>query len=95
MNGKTLVAAGAALALTGAAEAADPARGELLYENHCSECHTTGVHFREKRKAESMEDLRGWVVRWENELELGWTGAEIDDVSEHLNRRFYQFTKRE
>lgn len=89
----TAALAVALLAVAGAA-AADPARGELLYENHCSECHTAGVHFREGRKARTREELHAFIVRWQSELELGWTATEIDDVGEHLNRRYYKFAER-
>ena len=73
------------------AQMSDPERGSLLYVNHCQSCHTTEVHFREQRKSESFVDLRAWVVRWQNTLELDWTGEEVEDVARHLNERYYRF----
>ena len=87
-----LAAAGAAV-LGAHAQSADPERGALLYENHCQSCHTTEVHFREGRKSESLADVRAWVARWQDTLDLSWTGMEIEDVARHLNGRFYQFTE--
>ena len=74
----------------GSAQAADPERGKLLYENHCQVCHTSVVHVREDRKASSREELRTWIKRWRKELGLQWGSAEIDDVIEYLNDRYYR-----
>ncbi len=73
--------------------AADPQRGEMLYENHCSECHGEAVHFRETRKAETLDELRTWVIRWETELGLEWNNSDVEDVTKHVNRRFYRFAE--
>lgn len=74
----------------GQAQAADPERGKLLYENHCRVCHTSVVHVREDRKASSREEIRTWIQRWRKELGLQWGSAEIDDVIEYLNDRYYR-----
>lgn len=73
----------------GAARAGDAERGRLLYENHCTVCHTSVVHIREDRRATSREEIRNWIDRWQKELGLQWTSAEIDDVLEYLNDRYY------
>lgn len=70
---------------------ADSERGRLLYENHCMVCHESVVHVREDRKAASREDLRAWIRRWEQQLELEWEGSDIEDVTEYLNDRYYGF----
>ena len=70
---------------------ADGERGQLLYENHCTICHTSVVHVREKRKAASREDLLAWVRRWQQQLDLKWGNTEIEDVTEYLNERYYGF----
>ena len=75
----------------GQAQAADPERGRLLYENHCRVCHTSVVHVREDRKARSREEIRTWIQRWRKELGLQWGYGEIDDVVEYLNERYYRF----
>jgi mono/diheme cytochrome c family protein len=80
-----------ALAFAGGnARAADPERGKLLYENHCQVCHTSVVHVREDRKARSREEIRTWIQRWRRELGLQWGSAEVDDVIEYLNNRYYK-----
>jgi cytochrome c5 len=65
-------------------------RGELLYENHCQGCHVSRLHVREQRRATTRAALRAWIVRWANELKLGWGEAEVDDVTDYLNRRYYR-----
>lgn len=72
------------------AHAADAERGRLLYENHCTVCHTSVVHIREDRKSTSREEIRNWIQRWQKELGLQWTSGDVDDVIEYLNDRYYQ-----
>jgi len=80
-----------ALLLAGAStRAADAERGRLLYENHCTVCHTSVVHLREQRKATSREEIQTWIRRWQKELNLQWGTAEVDDVSDYLNERYYR-----
>lgn len=69
-----------------------PLRGQLLYENHCRSCHESQVYVRERRRAATPAALRAWVVRWAAELKLGWGAAEIDDVTDYLDRRYYHFS---
>lgn len=71
--------------------AAATARGELLYENHCTSCHASIVHIRENRKAKSLAELRDWVGRWSAELKLNWSNEEVEAVAEYLASRFYKF----
>lgn len=66
-------------------------RGQLLYENHCTVCHDSSAHIRERSKARSLADIRQWVYRWSQQLNLEWTWAEINDVADFLNQRFYQY----
>ncbi|UCH53538.1 MAG: hypothetical protein JSW09_01665 [Pseudomonadota bacterium] len=68
-----------------------PVRGQLLYEHHCTSCHESTVHVREKRRAKSINDLRGWAIHWSNHLKLNWTTEEVDDVVRYLNGRYYLF----
>jgi len=75
----------------GYTRAADAERGQLLYENHCTVCHTSVVHVREGRKATSREEIQTWIQRWRKELGLQWGTVEVDDVTEYLNGRYYQF----
>ena len=68
---------------------ADAERGRLLYENHCTVCHTSVVHLREQRKATSRAEIQTWIRRWQQELGLQWGTSEVDAVTEHLNDRYY------
>jgi len=80
----------AALLWAGQSQAGDAGRGQLLYENHCTVCHTSVVHIREQRKATTREEIRSWIVRWQKELGLQWTTGEVDDVLEYLNDDYYK-----
>lgn len=71
------------------AQAADPERGRLLYENHCTDCHESLVHIRDERKADSPAALRAQIERWRDTLDLSWGDDEVDDVQAYLNQRFY------
>ena len=66
-------------------------RGQMLYENHCRECHTSVVHVREMRRVHSMDDLEHWVKRWAGTLKLRWSAEDINDVINYLNQRYYKF----
>ena len=54
-------------------------------------CHAQSVHGRAKRVARDFEDIRAWVDRWNNTLELRWGKAEVDDVTVYLNTVYYRF----
>lgn len=87
--------AGAVLTLLStAAPAADPGRGQMLYQNHCRGCHQSTVHVRARSKAGSPAELRSQIERWRRHLKLGWGAEELADVFAHLNRRYYRFEKR-
>ena len=68
-------------------------RGELLYENHCTGCHTSIAHIRENRRARSAGEVQAWVGRWAGELKLSWTTEEVRDVAQFLVNRYYKFGK--
>lgn len=77
-----------------AAQAQAPAavaRGELLYETHCNACHTTQVHWREKRLAADWAGLSAQVERWQANARLGWSSEDVDAVAQYLNARYYRF----
>lgn len=76
------------------APALAPERGRLLYENHCTTCHESVVHVRERRRAGSLAALESWVRHWSRELGLDWGDGEVGAVVEYLNRRFYKFDSR-
>lgn len=68
-------------------------RGEMLYTNHCLDCHESLVHIREKRQVKNLDALRATVIRWSQELELKWSSHEIADVVLYLNMRYYHYTE--
>ena len=70
--------------------AADMRRGGELYQTYCIACHTTQMHWRDKRLVHSWEDLRYQVARWQNVTGQNWSKDEINDVAAYLNQMFYQ-----
>lgn len=68
-----------------------PDRGALLYENHCSQCHTEKMHWRDQRIATDYASLKVLVRRWQGVAHLNWADDEIEDVARYLNARFYRF----
>jgi len=68
-----------------------PARGQLLYENHCMSCHESVVHIRTTKDTQSLQELRARVVHWAQYLNLCWGRDEVEDVVTHLNAQYYQF----
>lgn len=82
------------LALPGhvlADEHQDPpmSRGEMLYRNHCIECHNQQIHWRDGRIATDMDGLQNEVRRWQDAIGMQWTNDEINDVSRYLNSSYY------
>jgi mono/diheme cytochrome c family protein len=68
-------------------------RGEALYENHCSACHDPQAHVAGKtRHVATLADLQARVAAWSVHSGLNWSAEEVNDVTDYLNRRFYQFT---
>lgn len=68
-----------------------PTRGALLYDTHCIECHTAQVHWRDRQQARDWATLKAEVFRWQAAAHLGWTDAEVDDVTDYLNDTVYHF----
>ena len=65
-------------------------RGELLYATHCIGCHSTQVHWREKKLATDWGKLLAQVQRWQANANLGWSEDEIFEVARYLNALFYR-----
>ena len=68
-----------------------PSGGALLYQTYCVECHTTQIHWRERRLAHEWATLRHQVLRWQANIGLQWSDEEVDEVTRYLNARIYQF----
>jgi mono/diheme cytochrome c family protein len=66
-------------------------RGELLYTTHCTGCHTTQVHWRERKLAQDYVTLLAQVARWQENANLRWSGEDVAAVARYLNERFYRF----
>jgi mono/diheme cytochrome c family protein len=98
MNSRWLKLAGVAVALAGvtasvvALSAKEFDRGQALYENHCSACHDPQTHVAgDARHVTTMADLRARVAAWSVHSGLNWSAEDVNDVTDYLNRRFYQF----
>ena len=70
-----------------------PSRGELLYSTHCIACHTTQVHWRDKKQATNWDTLEKQVRRWQAAGMLQWNEDDINEVTRHLNDSYYHFTR--
>lgn len=81
----------AMLALGGGDRASAQARGYLLYTQHCVECHTEQVHWRDGRRATDWTSLHKQVRRWQSVAQLDWDEEDIQNVARYLNTRFYDF----
>lgn len=81
--------------LVQAGRAPDEPRGGLLYSTHCSTCHTSVIHWRERKLATDWKSLKAQVNRWQAYAKLGWREEDIVDVALYLNTRYYNFTSTE
>ena len=70
-----------------------PSRGELLYSTHCIACHTAKMHWRDKKQATDWDSLQKQVRRWQSASMLQWNEDDINEVTRHLNNRYYHFTR--
>jgi mono/diheme cytochrome c family protein len=67
-------------------------RGQLLYGNHCGACHTTQMHWRDKKLVTDWDSLKVQVRRWQAAAQLNWTEDDIDDVARFLNDTHYRLS---
>ncbi len=65
-------------------------RGQALYEHHCMSCHESWAHTRDGRHVRTISELRARTEAWSLHSHLDWSAEEIDDVTDYLNRAFYQ-----
>jgi mono/diheme cytochrome c family protein len=77
--------------LVAAPTALAQSRGELLYTTHCIACHTTEMHWRDKRSASNWLSLKAQVRLWQDAASLAWTDSDILDVAHYLNATIYRF----
>jgi mono/diheme cytochrome c family protein len=86
-----LAGAGSAIALVIAPPAQAQSRGELLYATHCIACHSSQMHWRDKRLATDWTSLKAQVRRWQGAAMLGWSEEDIVEVTRYLNGTLYRF----
>lgn len=67
----------------------EKSRGELLYSTHCIACHTTNVHWRDKREVTDWKSLNSQVRKWQESIGLGWSADDVAAVSSYLNAAYY------
>ena len=67
----------------------DFARGELLYSKHCAACHSTQIHWRDKKIVKDWASLKTQVRRWQRIGSLAWSDDEIEQVARYLNASYY------
>jgi mono/diheme cytochrome c family protein len=78
-------------AITAAPAQPDPTRGELLYSTHCISCHSTKMHWRDKKLAVDGPTLLVQVRRWMEFSGLAWSDDDTAGVARYLNGTYYHF----
>lgn len=90
----TLISVGLLFGAAGiGSDAHAQSRGELLYSTHCISCHTTQVHWRDKKLATDWTSLRFQVRRWQDNAGLAWNEGDISEVTLYLNESIYRYTQ--
>jgi mono/diheme cytochrome c family protein len=79
------------LVLANAQTKIEVSRGELLYSTHCIACHSTQMHWRDKKVATNWTSLKEEVGRWQSRSGLGWSEEDVTAVANYLNAQFYRF----
>jgi mono/diheme cytochrome c family protein len=69
----------------------DASRGELLYTTHCIACHSTEIHWRDKKIAKDWVGLKAQVRRWQGVAGLAWSNRDIVEVARYLNAHHYHY----
>jgi mono/diheme cytochrome c family protein len=81
----------AAFLAAGQSPGPEQPRGELLYSTYCIGCHTTQVHWREKRLATDWASLKFQVNRWQQNAAPGLGEDDIAAIASYLNGLYYHF----
>lgn len=66
-------------------------RGELLYSTHCIACHSSQLHWRDRKLATNWVTLKAEVDRWQTTSGLMWSDDDVLEVAQYLNVRHYHF----
>jgi mono/diheme cytochrome c family protein len=79
---------------------ADAENGMKLHDGNCISCHAsrygndgTEIYTRPNHRMKDLAGLKKQVNFCKNNLGLTWFDDEVDDVTEYLNKTFYQFKK--
>jgi mono/diheme cytochrome c family protein len=64
----------------------------LLYSTYCVGCHTTQVHWREKKLATDWTSLKVQIRRWQGNAGLGLSEDDVAAIAQYLNDLYYHFT---
>jgi mono/diheme cytochrome c family protein len=89
---RSLIASSALVAAASAAQTGStPPNGALLYETYCVSCHTTQIHWRDRKLARDYASLGRQVTRWQANVGVQWSAEDIDEVARYLNATIYHF----
>ena len=66
-------------------------RGELLHSTHCIACHTTQIHWRQKKLVTNWTSLTQQVRRWAGNAGQAWSDDDVVEVARYLNAAYYRF----
>ncbi len=80
---------GLGLALCGALPASAQ-QAQTLHDTYCVMCHGSQVYTRAERLANDYAGIRAQVDRWQGNVSLNWSDAQIDSVAEFLARKYYK-----
>jgi hypothetical protein len=67
-------------------------RGELLYSTQCRACHSTQLHWRDKKLVKDWSSLKVEVRHWEKFSTLMWTEDDVTSVTHYLNFLYYHYS---
>ena len=81
----------AATLVAGQSSGVGDSRGELLYSTYCIGCHTTQMHWREKKLATDWGSLRYQVRRWQENVAPGLAEEDSTAIARYLNNLYYHF----
>jgi len=77
------------------ADAADAARGRILYQTHCLGCHYGRLHERPRERSlvHSLAGLRVQVAERAALTGRRFTLEDLDDIAEYRNRGHYRLER--
>ncbi|MBS1191675.1 MAG: hypothetical protein H6R10_3467 [Rhodocyclaceae bacterium] len=66
-------------------------RGQLLYAAHCHACHSSQIHWRDKKLVTNWETLLLQVRHWQAYVGPVWDRDDDVELARYLNRSIYHF----